>query len=199
MLIFGGWFTYKLYISAFDYFIFDGLIFLFIGIMGILVFIWNIGKDSQEFKESKTFSSYFPSLIGILFITTILGLHLYQDRKMNSRTLIRAFYDGGYNGFSIDLKENGTYIMANGSGLGEAFFYGSYSIKDSIVTLNQTNVDNIIETDKLVVRTITNIFQHDTVEGEDTTYTDYLYQIDRNGKMLDTDYKFRVTNDNRKN
>lgn len=197
MTFFGTWFTYKLYKSASDDFIFDGIVFLFISVIGLSIFIWTIRKDIQEYKLSKTLTSYLPTMTGLAFIMTILGLHLYQDSKINSPTLIRAFYDGGYNGFSIDLKENGNYIMANGSGLGQSYFYGTYTINDSIVTLNKSNVDKVITTNKLVIRTVTNIFQQDTIEGEDTTYTDWIFQIDRSGKELNTDYHFRVTDDNR--
>jgi len=197
LTVFGTWFTYKLYKSASEDFFFDGIIFLFIVVIGFSIFIWTIRKDIQEYKQSKTLTSYLPTMTGPAFILTILGLHLYQDSKTNSPTLIRAFYDGGYNGFSIDLKENGNYIMANGSGLGQSCFYGSYTIKDSIVTLDKSNIDNVISTNKLVIRTITNIFQQDTIEGGDTTYTDWIFQIDRNGKELNTDFHFRVTDDNR--
>ncbi len=197
LTIFGSWFTYKLYKTASNDFFFDGLIFLFIGIIGLSFFIWTIRKDFQEFKETKNLSSYLPTFTGLVFILTILGLHLYQVSKINSPTLVRAFYDGGYNGFSIDLKENGNYIMANGSGLGQSYFYGTYTINDSVVTLDKSNIDKVISTNKLVIRTVTNIFQQDTIEGEDTTYTDWVFQIDRNGKELNTDFHFRVTDDNR--
>lgn len=136
-------------------------------------------------------------MTGLSFIMIIIVLHLYQDNKINSSTLIRAFYDGDYNGFSIDLKENGNYIMANGSGLGQSYFYGKYSIKDSIITLDKSNIDKVIRTNKLVIRTVTNIFQQDTIEGEDTTYADWIFQIDKNGKVIDKDFRFRVTDDNR--
>jgi hypothetical protein len=197
LTVFGTWFTYKLYKSAFIDFFFDGIIFLFIGVIGLSIFIWTIRKDLQEYKLSKTLTSYLPTMTGLTFILTILALHLYQDNKINSPTLIRAFYDGGYNGFSIDLKENGDYIMANGSGLGQSYFYGTYTIQDSIVTLDKSNIDNVITTNKLVIRPITNIFQQDTIEGEDTIYTDWIFQIDKNGKELNNDLHLRVTDDNR--
>ena len=87
--------------------------------------------------------------------------------------------------------------MANGSGLGQSYFYGKYSIKDSIITLDKSNIDKVIRTNKLVIRTVTNIFQQDTIEGEDTTYTVWIFQIDKNGKIIDKDFRFRVTDNNR--
>jgi hypothetical protein len=196
LTIFGSWFTYKLYKTASEDFFFDGIVFLFIGVIGLSIFIWTIRKDIQEYKQSNNLTSYLPTMTGLVFLLTILGLHLYQNSKTNSPTLISAFYDGGFNGFSIELKENGNYIMANGSGLGQSYFYGTYSINDSIVTLDKSNIDNVIVTNKLVIRTITNIFQQDTIEGEDTTYENYIYQLDKNGNTLEEDI-FRVTEDNR--
>lgn len=197
LTVFGTWFTFKLYKSVLEDFFFDGIVFLFIGVIGLSIFIWTIRKDIQEYKVLKTITSFLPTMTGLSFIMIIIVLHLYQDNKINSPTLIRAFYDGGYNGFSIDLKENGNYIMANGSGLGQSYFYGKYSIKDSIITLDKSNIDKVIRTNKLVIRTVTNIFQQDTIEGEDTTYTDWIFQIDKNGKIIDKDFRFRVTDNNR--
>eukprot|EP01136_Pigoraptor_vietnamica_P005433 Opistho-1_new@37055 len=82
-----------------------------------------------------------------------IALFYHQDSKRNSPTLISGFYDGGFNGFSVDFKTDGNYVMANGSGLGQSCFYGTYSIKDSVITLDKSNIDNCINTNKLVIRT----------------------------------------------
>lgn len=195
---FGSWFIYKLYKSATEDFIFDGIIFFFIGVVGLMFFVWTIRLDYQEYKQSKTIISYLPTKIGFVFILMISGLHVYQKKIINSPTLIRAFYDGGYNGISIDLKENGDWIIANGSGLGQSYFYGSYSIIDSIITLDEIDFDEVLNSDKLVIRTMTTVFKQHATEVEDTIHTDYLIQIGKNGKELNTDVRFRVLVDNRK-
>ena len=197
LTFFGSWFTYKLYKSATEDLIFDGIIFLIIGIVGLSIFIWTIRKDFQEYKQLKSLSSFLPTMTGLIFIFIISGLHFFQKSKINSPTLISAYYDGDYNGFSIDLKENGNYIMASGSPLGQSYYYGTYTIKDSIVTLDKSNIGKVLTTEKLVIRTITKNLKQNANDGKDTTKREFLYQIDKNGKVSDTYFYFRVTEDNR--
>ncbi|MCG3165304.1 MAG: hypothetical protein POELPBGB_01066 [Bacteroidia bacterium] len=192
LTVFGTWFTYKLYKSSQGDFILNGPIFFFIAVIGLSVFVWTIRKDTKEYRLTKTFTSYLPTLTGLFFILTILGLHLYQNNKTNSPTLISGINAGSFNGFSVDFKTDGNYVMANGSGLGQNYTYGTYSINDSIITLNKSNVDKVIATDKLIIRSIADILQ------QDTTYADYIIQVDQNGKELNKDFRFKVTEDNRK-
>ena len=153
LTIFGTWFAYKLYKTAQDDFFLDGIILLLIGGVGLLILLWTIRKDFKEYKLTQQLTSYFPTFIGLLFILLNVSLFYYQDIKTNSPTLISGFYDGGFNGFSVDFKTDGNYVMANGSGLGQSYFYGKYSLKDSIITIDKSNIDNCIKTNKLVIRT----------------------------------------------
>src|SRR5665647_577172 len=110
LTILGTLFAYKLVKSSEGDFLFDGFIFLIIGIVGLTFLIWTIFKDYKEYNLTKKLTSYFPTFIGLIFIVLILCINFYQDRKINAKTLLSGFYDGGFNGFRIDLKENGNYI-----------------------------------------------------------------------------------------
>ncbi len=195
LTIFGTWFAYKLYTSAEGDFIFDGFILLFIGIVGFSIFIWTIRKDRKVFKTKQKLISYLPTSIGLLFILTNIGIFYYQDSKIHSPTLISGFNDGGFNGFLVDFKVDGNYVMANGSGLGQSYFYGTYTLKDSIITIDKSNIDNCIKTNKLVIRT-ENYYTKDSI---DLLKTNYITQIDDNGNEIDKEFRFRVTEDNRNN
>ncbi|HXH99587.1 MAG TPA: hypothetical protein VNI52_04915 [Sphingobacteriaceae bacterium] len=194
LTIFGIWFTVKLYKSAENDFIFDGFVFLFIGIVGLSIFIWTIFKDLKEFKTSRKLKSYLPTFIGLIFILANIGLFYYQENKANLPTLISGFNDGGFNGFSVDFKTDGTYVMANGSGLGQSYFYGTYTLKDSI-TLDKSNIDNCIRTNKLVIRN-ESYFQKDSVELIKSK-ANYITQVDKNGNETNKEFRFRVIADNR--
>lgn len=191
----GSWFAYKLYQTAHEDFFLDGIILLFVAVVGLIVFIWTVRKDSKDYGASKEFISYLPTSIGSLFILANIGLFLYQDSKLNSPTLIRGFYDGGFNGFSVDFKMDGSYVMANGSGLGQSYFYGKYSLNDSIITIDKSNIDNCIKTNTLVIRTQQYYLPLDTVSKGDKA--NYITQIDQQGKEVDNEMRFRVTEDNR--
>lgn len=195
LTIFGTWFAYKLYRTTQDDFFLDGIILLVIAFVGLLIFIWTIVKDRKEFKTTQKLTSFFPTSVGLLFIFTNIALFYYQDSKTNSPTLISGFYDGGFNGFSVDFKTDGNYVMANGSGLGQSYFYGTYSIRDSIITIDKSNIDNCIKTNKLVIRT-ENYYQKDSVDLLKSN-ANYITQVDNNGNEVDKEFRFRVTEDNR--
>ena len=194
LIIFGTWFAYKLYQTFKDDFFLDGIILLVIATIGLLILAWTIRKDRKEFKTSQKLTNYLPTSIGILLIIANIALFYHQDNKVNTPTLIRGFYDGGFNGFSVDFKKNGNYIMANGSGLGQSYFYGTYSLNDSIITIDKLKIDNVIVTNKLVIRT-ENYYPKDSLELLKSN-ANYITQIDNRGKEFGG-LRFRVTKDNR--
>ena len=195
LTIFGTWFTYKLYQTAQESFFLDDIILPLIATIGLLIFIWTIGKDRKGFKTTQKLTSYLPTSVGLLFILTNIVLLYYQDSKINSPTLIRGFYDGGFNGFSVDFKTDGNYVMANGSGLGQSYFYGTYSIKDSIITIDKSNIDNSIKTNMLIIKT-ENYYQKDSIDLLKSN-ANYITQVDNNGTEINKEFRFRVIEDNR--
>ena len=130
-----------------------------------------------------------------LFILINIGLFFHQDSKTNSPSLITGFNDGGFNGFSVDFKKNGTYIMANGSGLGQSYFYGKYSLRDSIITIDKSGIDNCIKSNQLVIRTEQYYLPLDT--NPKAGAANYITQIDDKGNEIEKEFRFRVTFDNR--
>ncbi len=195
LTFFGIWYTYKLYKSFEEDFLFDSLVFLFIGFWGLSIFIWTVRKDRNEFNVTRKLISYLPASIGLLFILINIALFYYQESKRNSPTLISGFNDGGFNGFSVDFKKDGNYIMANGSGLGQSYFYGSYSLIDSIIVIDKSSIDNCIKSNKLVIRT-ENYFQKDSLDLLKSN-ANYITQIDSNGHEIDKGFRFRITEDYR--
>lgn len=193
LIILGSWFAYKLHKSSEGDFFGDGFVLLFIGLVGLFFFIRTIFRDTREYKLTKSITDYIPTIIGLCFIMLISGIYYYQYKRDNAPTLLRAFYDGGHNGFSIDFKANGEYIMANGSGLGQNYFYGTYVIADSVITLDTKNIDNVIKSDILLISTSKYYLQ-----DSGSRKANYLTQVDENGKEVDEDFRLRIIQDNRK-
>jgi len=176
---------------------FDTYIFIFIGFAGLLVFAITVYKDIFDYLKTKKGISFIPTFTGLFFLLVILGLNLYINNKTTSATIIKAFYDGDYNGFSIDLKENGEYIMENGSAMGATYYYGMYSMKDSTITLDVSNIDNVLKSNRLVLRTIQNVYPQDPTADDAKQSSTYLIQIDSQGRELTKGLRFRVTEDKR--
>ena len=129
------------------------------------------------------------SLILILIISGLLIsiLAIFDIRRQinfDKPSLLKVFYDGDFNGTSIDFKTDGTYIFDNAAiGLSN-YFYGTYKITDNSIIMDKDLLDNLDHFKYLEIR---------EKENEDL----YLYQIDSLGNLIETSTQFRVVMDNR--
>ena len=146
----------------------------------------------------KSLTSYIPTLTGLLLIICIVGLQKLKSYKMNAPSLLQAYYKGDLSGVDIDLKKDGNYIISNGGFGGVNYFYGNYSIQDSIITLDKPNIDNVINTNTLVIRKHSEKFQLNSKEGIERAPVVNIFQINKNGDDIKTDIIFRVIKDDRK-
>ena len=190
---FGLLFLKTLISSYQEDFLFDFVIFSVIGTLFLIPFIATIREDYKDFLQTKKIGGFFSTFIGSIMIVFASGFYLTKENAINSPTLLRAFYDGDYNGVSIDLKSNGDYIIANGSGLGQNYFYGTYVLADSIIVLDKKRIDNVIKSDHLVIRSIEQDYEE--ASGK---FIDYIYQIDGEGGNLNSELRFRIVTDSRK-
>ena len=108
----------------------------------------------------------------------------------NSLVVLAASFDGyaGTSGFTF--KKDGTYEWINGSGLGVGTKYGSYQLNDIIIVLDTNNIDNVIRSKYLLIRT------QPALWSTDTTAT-YVFQVDSLGHRLNGSIPFFVHIDNR--
>jgi hypothetical protein len=137
------------------------------------------------------------TLIGLVLILSNIGLFYILDSRTNAPTLLKGFYDGGFNRFMVDFNKNGNYVMANGSGLGQSYFYGSYSIQDSVIILNVSNIDNCIKTNTLLVQKYQG---YDSVSNDSSLIpysANYIVQLDGKKRVMKYEFKFCVIEDNR--
>ena len=116
----------------------------------------------------------------------------HRDRITRFATLKhRANYDGDINGFSLEFRKDGTYKFCNYSVLGGKYFRGKYLLKDSIITLDRNNIDDVIKSNQLAIRKISENYKgreykivqinknHQRIENE---YFDFVITIDKRNK-----------------
>ena len=90
--------------------------------------------------------------LGLIFVFVFLGI-LYKNERIDSSPIVlRANYDGDINGFSLEFRKDGTYKFFNYSFFGGKYYRGKYTLRDSILILDKNNIDNVIRTNKLVIR-----------------------------------------------
>ncbi len=185
----GIFLTYKIYQFRFSNFVFDYLIFIGIGIIGFIYWLWIIYKDLKEYRTKGVIKYIIGPILGLLFLITIFVINWKNESDLNKPTLIRVFYDGGFNGSGIDFKTDGTYIFDNSAiGLSD-YTYGSYKINGKKITLDKNKIDNVIKTNILE-------FRNKTINGTDKV-VNYLFQIEKDGNILKNETEFRVVEDNR--
>ena len=163
---------------VFQEFVYGGLILIFLILLGI-----SLRKDILKYKEAKNWKSFFPTIIGMTILLSFLASSLMLKIRDNSPVIIQAGYDGGFNGAWFDFRKDGTYKFANSGGIGADFFRGKYTLSDTIITLDKTEIDNVIKTNKLAIREIKNF---------DSTKIKVIYQIDENHNIIDKNFCFIV-------
>ena len=139
LTIVGGLFMFILYESyQFDN-IFAIFFYVILGIIEIILLSKVIPENLREFKKSKKAQSLIPTFIAFFIICLTFGIYIYYENLERSKTYI---YARG-NGLSIDLKENGKYIIKSGSWGGQTHHYGNYKRKDSIIILDKNKFGKI--------------------------------------------------------
>jgi len=181
--------TYHLEYSTF---MLDSFFFVIIVLFGVSILIWSIMTDLKQFRIDRRIIQLLPVVLGLGFPLFIYLKVLKINSTFDKPTLIRVYYDGDFNGTGIDFKIDRTYIFDN-SVIGlSGFSYGTYRIIDNQIILDKSELENVIKTNRLEIKTK----RIEYSAGAKTE--DYLFQIDKEGKILENVTEFRVVIDNRK-
>ena len=162
--------------------IFDGIIYGFLILIFLIFLGFAITKDLKKNKSKKNWKNFFPTIIGISFLISFVVININLRLRDRSPIIIQAGYDGDFNGAWFEFRKDGTYKFGNHAGIGADYFRGKYELKDSIITLDKKEIDNVIKTNKLAIR--------NEVYGDSASKI--IIQIDENHKIVDKEIKFRV-------
>lgn len=179
LFLFGYLFIRNFIISYEEEFIFDFEILFFIGVLFIVFFIITIYRGIKNFRIDNRPIELLPMLLGLIFVFVFLGI-LYKNERIDSSPIVlRANYDGDINGFSLEFGKDGTYKFCNYSVLGGKYFRGKYLLKDSIITLDRNNIDDVIKSNQLAIRKIS-----ENYKGREYK----IVQINKNHQRIENEY-----------
>ena len=170
--------------------LFQIFFYIILGGIGLFILFNGIFNDKEKYKRTRELKSFSLTFIGIILVILNLGIFSYYEIKLNSETLLKAENHGVY----ADFKKNGKYIIKSGSWASKKHFYGDFKIKDSLIEVDRKYFDNILVTDKFVIRKIKNAFG----ENDNGKIRNYLIELDQNGNEIDNNCKFEIVVDNRK-
>lgn len=155
------------------------------GFVAICIFIVVLLFDIRQFKKSKKWASFTSSVIGLtiafgLFTT----LYILKQRDNSPSKIYCVTKMNDFNGISIDFREDGTYKLTSWS-LGADIYRGKYKIKDSIITIDKSKIENAITSKRFVIRQDGEIDSSGIQEKS-------VYQIDDQGQLIKQSVDFRV-------
>ncbi len=172
---------------------FDNLIHTVLIILSSIVSLIFIYVDIKQYKRQRTIFKLITPILTIIFISALIGTINHLNQQDKSPTIIYAskFY-GGLNTISIDFRENGTYKCCNNIFMGDRYsFRGHYSIKDSIIYLDKSNLYDLVMSDKLLMKTVSKdmTLNKKNILGSpniDTLPKTFLYQLNINGDTINS-------------
>lgn len=191
LIIIGLSIIYLTYRSKFESSPFDFIFWAPLLLTGIILALVTLYKEIKLYLKEKKFFNFAFTGCSLIFIITIVVLINNINTTFNKPTLLHAYYDGDFNGSSIDFKTDSTYIFENSAIGFSTYIYGNYKINQNKITLDTNNLDSVIETDKLEIREV-KIQYNDSIKKEKQ-----LFQIDEQGKIINNFTIFKITEDNR--
>lgn len=186
--VFGSYLFYKVWCLQYQDSLFDALIFLGLAVFGFVFFIYTFPKDKSAYKVTKNRKSYLTTfiLIGLIVPSLLLGFKMHYDYTKPSLILANIKVDLG--SLKMDLKKDGTFVFSNAFLIGATYTYGTYTILGDTVTLNQGQVDNVIHSNKMLLK-------EKEAEYKDGIHKE-LYLIDLGATQNDYG-NYKVIDDNR--
>jgi hypothetical protein len=179
--------NYRLIKCADNEFIFDAEILFIIGFVFFLFYAFDIYLDIKEYSKNRSVLSFLPTITGFFIVLSFFVTNHILMSRDKSPILIQAGSDGGFNGAWFEFREDGTYKFVNSGGIGASYFRGTYSVNDSIITLDKANINNVIKNNKLAIRIVKSF-------GAKRL----LYQINDKHIILPKEIIFTINEDNRK-
>jgi hypothetical protein len=197
---------YKIYIDFDHSYWFDDLIHKTLIVFASIVSLVCFYIDFRRYKKHKMLSAFISPTATCL---SIIALFVTTDRLKAQDRIPTLFYAAnsysGLNSISIDFKKNGTYKCGKSIFFGDNYYTrGRYTIKDSVIYLDKSNLYNLFVSDKLLLKTIP---QKDTAKKQgligllfglaksDNSPEIFLFQIDNKGDTISSAIALRVNKD----
>jgi hypothetical protein len=189
VLLLGGVMAFLAYRSKYQTFFFADEIWRFLIFCGVILFVYAVIKDVKNYRLNKQLRHLSTTITAVIFIIVIQLMKYNTSKNFNKPSLLKVFYSGDFNGTAIDFKRDGTYIFDNSS-IGQSdYLYGTYQITGNKIIIDKNDLDNVVTTSILEIR--------DKQVEHSGSYEKYLYQLSKDGQVINNATEFRVVVDNR--
>jgi hypothetical protein len=198
LLILVAWSVYICLIYADfdrDYFT-KGIVHAVFLVLASVVSLVCINIDYEGYKRQKSKTAFISTALTVISSIALYGT-LDRLKEQDRTTVVFHAFKPGFGGtsFSIDFRGNGTYKCRSGNFLGSYnYTRGRYTVSDSIVTLDKSNLYNLVISKRLLLKTIPKADSLKRKQGllgkllglpkPDTTANTYLFQLDKLGDTI---------------
>lgn len=179
MILSGLYYLYFTYVNANEFFIFDGFVYFVLILVFFIFFGFTLKNNLIRYHKDKSMKNFIPTFIGGFIIFEVLVVNFYLWYRDSSEVILQANYDGDINGYSFEFRKDGSYLFENGSVLGRSQFRGKYKIKDSLIFLDKNEIDNVVKTNQLAIRYIS-----ENINGKNKV----IVQIDKKHNRIEDKY-----------
>jgi hypothetical protein len=150
--------------------------------------------DHKGYKQRKSGMAFVSTALTVISIFALYGT-LDRLKKQDRTPVVFHAFKQGFSGdhFSIDFRDNGTYKCGSGN-WGQNYTRGHYTVNDSIVQLDKSNLYNVVISNRLLLKTIPKADSLKRKQGflgkllglpkPDTTASIYLFQLDKHGVTI---------------
>ena len=188
IILVGLYLSYKT-ISSIDHpFLFDEEQNIFYGAVASITFLAIVFFDRKQFVRTKKWNSFIATFVGLtILVGHFLILSSFKQRDNSPSQIYCVTKITDFNGVSIDFRKDGTYKLTSWS-LGADIYRGKFTIKDSIITIDKSKIESCIESEKFVIRQDGEI---DSTGKQEKS----IYQIDKQGQIINHSVDFRIIDD----
>jgi hypothetical protein len=194
---------YKIYVDFDDHYIFTAVSHIILIAAAIAFSLFVFIGDHSQYKEEKGLLSFIPTGINVVCILTLMLTNYFLHQQDNTQTIIYGTTAGLWsNRMSLDLRKNNTYKLGTHTIHSASYVRGRYTKKDSVIYL-ENGIPAALISERLLLKTIplpdsvikrrrNSLLNLLTSNEPDTMPETFLFQVDKNGKILDSAKYFEV-------
>lgn len=194
---------YKFYADYDHYDVTDSLVHSVLVAIALAFSIFVLIGDHTQYKEEKRLLSFVPTGINVIFIMALLLTNYFLKEQDNTPTVMYGTTTGiPFNHISLDLRKNNTYKLGRHQFLSADYVRGRYRREDSIIYL-ENGTPAALVSNRLLLKTVPvpdsvvrskknsllNLFSNSKT---DTMPGFFMFQIDKDGKILDSAVYFEL-------
>jgi len=137
-------------------------------------------SEHKVYRQQHRIFNYWKTVLSLLSLIPLFFIYSFYHKKISVQNLIQAQRHGVYAYFKVD----GTYFIRSGSWGSKKHFYGNYTLKDSIIKLDKSNLDNVLTSNTFVIRHSNSEVEKTRPDYDRIESKKYLVQLDSGGHEI---------------